>query len=106
MITYVITTVLFLLPFTPVTFTRAETGTSELEPTISILMGLPSKRTLLYRLRAAKASLLLVYTTSAEPCNQVPQITLYSLEYPPEYDIKLTNSTLINHRTEEKNNII
>jgi hypothetical protein len=70
-IAYVITTVLFLVPFNPETFTRADTGIPGFAPTISILMGFPSKRTLLYRLRAANASLLLVYTTSAEPYNQV-----------------------------------
>ena len=72
--TYVITTVLFFFPFAPVTFTRAEIGTSGLEPTISIFIGLPSKSTLLYFLRAENASLLLVYKTSAEPCHQVINI--------------------------------
>jgi hypothetical protein len=68
--TYIITTVLFFFPFAPVTFTRAEIGTSGLAPTISIFIGLPSKSTLLYFLRAENASLLLVYITSAEPCHQ------------------------------------
>jgi hypothetical protein len=54
------TTVLFLCPFIAETFTRAVTGNAEFVPTISIFMGFPSKSTLLYRFRAANASLLLL----------------------------------------------
>jgi len=74
---YWITTVLFSLPLSPVTFTftRPDKGASEelLPPKISSLIGLPSNSTLLYFFRAWNASLLLGYTTSAVPYSYMAQ---------------------------------